>query len=165
LDVALIRGCPNIALRDYARSASVVLGVSVSAGVVLTISFASLRAVYVGVEKLLEGIGDCPAWAKFLLAAGLVVAIAHPKSRAKLVEAWSWVRSTAEDIRPGLMNVIETIAIQLLESQQKAAAHHAELEAALPSPRPRTAIQHARSILLLSKAPALDRGNRSTHAH
>jgi len=143
----------GLALRDYARSSSVMLGISFSSGLVLTISFATLRATYFMVEKLLVGFVNLPTWAKLVIAAAAAIAVAHPKSRTKLVEAWGYVREAIGAVTPGLQGAIEAVAVRFLESHQNAAQKRSELQSALPKPRRRTALQHARSICLVNKEP------------
>jgi len=153
MNVPLISGSPNLALRDYARSTSVVMGISFGSGLILTISFASLRGVYLMIEKLLAGFCNLPTWAKIVVAAAMAAAVTHPKSRAKLAEAWGCVRDAVGAITPGLLDAIGTVAVQFLESHQNATQIRSELQSALPRPRRRSAVQHARSICLVSKEP------------
>ena len=51
------------------------MGISVSAGLVVTLSVASLRGIYAVIENSLKAIGELPEWAKLLLAAGIVTAV------------------------------------------------------------------------------------------
>lgn len=144
---------PTIALRDYARHSSVSVGITVSAGLVLTISYASLRGVYLLIEKSLEAIGNLPGWVKLLLAAGVVAAVAHPKSRAKIAEIWLGVREGTAGMMPGLASAVEHAALTFLKAHQNATQRRSELEAALPKPRRRSALQYARVICVASKEP------------
>jgi hypothetical protein len=107
MDVPTVSDFTTIALRDYARHSSVSVGITVSAGLVVTISYASLRGVYLLIEKSLEAIGNLPGWVKLLLAAGVVTAVAHPKSRAKIAEIWLGVREGAAGMMPGLASAVE----------------------------------------------------------
>jgi hypothetical protein len=88
-----------------------------------------------------------------LLAAGVFAAVAHPKTRAKLGEVWNGIREAVGAITPGLSELTETLAVQWLESHEKATQKRAEVEATLPHPRQRSLLQHARSVCLGSQEP------------
>jgi len=154
MSLPVIQGSPTIALREYARATSVSVGISVTSGLVLTISFASLRGAYLLVEKSLKAIGDFPMWLKIVMAGAIAAAIIHPKSRAKITETWHRFRTFVEATTPGLVNAIETMALQYLQHHETATQKHLEIVAALPpTRRRRSALQFARSICLISKVP------------
>jgi hypothetical protein len=153
MKVPLISGSPDLILRNYARSSSVVMGVTLGSGITLTISFASLRGVYCLIEKTVSGFRSLPTWAKIGIAAVAVAIVSHPKSRAKLIAAWHGVCNTTKAIGPTFLSVVAEIATQFLDANQVATQAHTELQSVLPKPRRRSAIQHVRSICLISKNP------------
>ena len=143
----------DLTLRRHARSSSVVIGVTLGSGFTLMISFESVRSVYLLIEKGVAGFRRLPAWAQLSIAACVLAIVAHPKSRAKLGEVWSRVRTVANDITPGVLAGFGEIAMQFFTAQQSAMQTYAEVQSALPKPRRRSAIQCARSICLVSKEP------------
>lgn len=153
MGVPVIKQTPSRALRDYARASSVSVGLGVSAGVVVTISYASLRGMYAVIEKSLRAVGDLPEWAKLLLAAGIAAAVVHPKSRSWLVERWQRFRATVASITPELATALETAARLYLEAQQKTMQTRSALQGSLPRTRRRTALQMARVICLAHPEP------------
>jgi|SRR5579863_4744555 len=153
MGVPIISEFPGKALRDYARSSSVSVGITVSSGLVLTISFVGLRGAYALIEKTLNAIGNLPGWAKLVLAAGVVVAIAHPQSRAKLADFWTRIRDGVSSMTPGFAAAVETMAATFLKAHQEAISTRAELESVLPKPRRRSALQYARVICVASVEP------------
>jgi len=129
------------------------VGIGVSAGLVVTLSVASLRGIYAVIEKSLKAIGELPEWANLLLAAGIVTAVAHPKSRNWLIEKWRRLKESLIWITPELAAVVENAARYYLDAQQKAMKARATLDVELPPARPRTAIQFARVICAASTEP------------
>lgn len=143
----------DLTLRKHARSNSVVIGVTLGSGFTLMLSFESVRGLYLLVEKGVAGFRQLPAWAQLSVAACVLAIVAHPKSRAKLAEAWSRVRTIANDVTPGVLARFGEIATQFFTAQQSAVETYAEVQSALPKARRRSAIQRARSICVVSKEP------------
>lgn len=153
MNVPVISVPLDLTLRRHARSSSVVIGVTLGSGFTLMISFESLRSVYLLIEKGVAGFRRFPAWAQLSVAACVFAIVAHPKSRAKLGEAWSRVCTIASDMTPGLLAGFGEIAVQFFTVQQTAIETYAEVHSALPKPRRKSAIQRARSICVVSREP------------
>lgn len=143
----------DLTLRKHARSSSVVIGVALGSGFTLMLSFESVRGLYLLVEKGVTGFRRLPAWAQLSIAACVLAIVAHPKSRAKLAEVWSRVRTITSEMTPGVLAQLVEVAMQFAAAQQIAMQTYAEVQSALPEPRRRSAIQRARSICLVSKEP------------
>jgi hypothetical protein len=143
----------DLTLRKHARSSSVVIGVTLGSGFVLTISFEALREAYRVIQKTILGFQRLPEWAKLGMGGFLLGVLAHPKSRAKLIETWSCVRRAAEECQPGVFAAIAEVAMQFFAAQQLSSQTYAEIQSALPQRRRRSAIQFARSICLISGTP------------
>lgn len=143
----------DLTLRKHARSSSVVIGVTVGSGFALMISFESLGALYRLIEKGVAGLRRLPGWAQLGIAGVVLGALAHPKSRAKLMEAFSCVRCAAKNLQPGIFAALVEVATQFFAAQQIATQTYTEIQSALPKPRRRSAIQLARSICLTSSEP------------
>lgn len=153
MGVPVMKQTPSLALRDYARASSVSVGLGFTAGIVVTLSYASLRGIYAIIDKSLRAIGDLPEWAKLLLAAGVVAAVAHPKSRRWMAERWQQLRATIASITPELATALETAARLYLDAQQRTVQTRSALQGTLPLTRRRTALQMARVICVAHGEP------------
>ena len=153
MNVPLVSGSPDLVLRTYARSSSVVINVTLGTSFVLFISFESLAGLYWLIEKAVTGFGRLPSWAQWTIALAAFALLAHPKSRQKLIDAWGWVWATVKGWGPGLVTVLGEVGEQYSAAQKTATRTYAEIQSALPKAGRRTAIQHARSICLLSNEP------------
>lgn len=153
MDVPVISATPDLILRSYARSSSVVMGVTLGSGLALTISFASLYGLYCLIEKTLRGFCGLPTWAKVSIAAAAFAIAAHPKSRAKIYEAWDHICKLANINNPSVLRIVGQISTQFLTAHETATKATSELKALMPQPRPRSALQHARSLCLTTKTP------------
>ena len=153
MGVQVMKQSPSVALRDYARASSVSVGLGMSAGFVVTLSYASLRGIYAVIDKSVRIIGDLPEWVKLILAAGVVAAVVHPKSRHWLIETWQRFRTTIASITPELETAVETAARLYLEAQEKTMQTRSALQVSLPPTRRRTALQMARVICLAHSEP------------
>ena len=153
MNVPVLSATPNLILRNYARSSSVVMGVTLGSAFIVTISYASLYGLYCLIEKTLIGFCRLPMWAKVCIASAAFAIGAHPKSRARLGEAWDYICDVTKTNSPSFLNIIAAISVQFLAASETATKAHSELKSLLPEPRPRSAIQHARSLCLTSKTP------------
>jgi hypothetical protein len=143
----------DLTLRRHARSSSVVIGVTLGSGFTLMLSFESLRGMYRLIRKGITGFRALPACVQSCMVFGLFAIMAHPKSRARMIEAWSSVCGAVKILKPGVISAVVQIAMQFFAAQEIASQTCAELRSVLPKPRRRTAIQHARSICLISRVP------------
>ena len=141
------------ALRDYARSSSVYIGITSELGLVLVLGFGSLTGACAVVDRLLSAIGRLPDWAKFLLAVSVAALIVHPTSRKKLMEQWTRFREWMISLAPTLGTILREIAVAYVKANDHAKTTASELQQILPETRPKTTIQLIRLILLMSDAP------------
>lgn len=149
----VVSGIPDRALRDCARSGAVVLGITVSSGFALTVTYASFRGVWLLLEKAFEGFCSLPTWAKILIAGGVVAIVVQPQFRAGAAEKWNRLRDSFVSAAPDLLDVLGQIAAAYQEADLQAAHSKAELQALLPPPRSKTLIQHARAVCLREEGP------------
>jgi len=95
-----------IHLRDYARAKHLELTFHLGGVLMLVVGVGAI----VGLVKLLQGIiqaiGRSPAWFKLGLAAAVVIAIAHPRSRTFLVERFNALKT---NIKRGALNLREPL--------------------------------------------------------
>lgn len=119
----------------------------------MTISLVSLKGAYDLIDRALSAIGSLPGWLKLLLAAAIAGVIAHPSSREKLIGWWTTLREEISAIFPAWSPLLETVAQAYFKAKESSDASAAEIRGALPGPRARSAIQHARLVFLASKEP------------
>jgi hypothetical protein len=141
------------ALREYARSSSVYIGIACGSGLVLVLGFGSLKGACAVVDGLFSAIGRLPDWAKFLLAGSVVALIVHPASRKKLMEQWTRFREWMISFAPTLSPILGEITVAYVKANDHAKVMASELKQILPETRPKTVIQLIRLILLMSDAP------------
>jgi hypothetical protein len=147
----VVRGIPDRALRDCARSGAVVMGITVSSSVAITVTYASVRGIWSLVEKAFEGFCSLPAWTKILIVGAAVAIVAQPKFRAGVAEKWNKLRSAFVSAAPDILEVLDVfgqIATAYQEAEREAIRSKAELQAILPPPTSKTLIQHARAVCL-----------------
>jgi len=106
----VVRGIPDRALRDCARSGAVVMGITVSSGFAITIPYASVRGIWSLLEKTFEGFCSLPAWAKILIVGAAVAIVAQPKFRAGVTEKWNKLRVSFVSVVPDILNVLDILA-------------------------------------------------------
>src|SRR5580693_7502029 len=106
----VVSDTPDRILRDCARSNAVVMGIAVSSGAVITVSYASIRIVWGLIEKGFEGFCSLPTWAKLLLAAAVVGIVSRPRFRAGAAEQWEKLRSSFESSIPGVLDALAHIS-------------------------------------------------------
>jgi hypothetical protein len=149
----VVRGIPDRALRDCARSGAVVLGITVSSGFAITVTYASIHGVWILVEKAFEGFCSLPAWAKILIVGGAAAIVVQPKFRAGAAERWNSIRDSFVSVAPNVLDFLGQIAAAYKEAELQAARSKGELQVLLPPPSSKTLIQHARAVCLREEGP------------
>ena len=152
----VVKGIPDRALRDCARSGAVVMGITASSGLAITVTYASVRGAWLLPEKVFEGFCSLPAWAKILIVGGSVAVVTQPRFRAGAAERWNKLRDSFASIAPDILEVLDIIgqlASPYQDAEQEATRSKAELQALLPPPPLKTLIQHARSVCLRQDSP------------
>jgi len=141
------------ALREYARSSSVSIGIACGSGFVLVLGFGSLKGVCAVVDAFLSAIGRLPDWAKLLLAGSFAALIVHPASRKKLMEQWTRLCEGMCSLGSALGPFLGEIAVVYVKASHQTKIISEELRQILPHTRPKTVIQLIRLILLTSVEP------------
>jgi hypothetical protein len=136
--------------RSYARSSSVQIAVMVGSAYTVTIGVEAISAACRVIKNAVEWFGELHPGVQVATIGGVLVALAHPTSRAKLASVWDWVKKNAT---PPVMQAVASIAVQLAEASKNAEAASKRIHEAVPSQRKRTALMHARMVCLLAKTP------------
>lgn len=134
----------------YARSSSVRVAVMMGSTFTVTLSFEGIAAACRGIKQMVRWFEELHPGIQLAIIAAGVVALAHPKSRAKLVSIWNWIKETAT---PPVLQAIADVAIQLADAHQTEMDAHKRLHDSLPAKRKRSALMHARAVCAAARTP------------
>jgi hypothetical protein len=153
MQVPVIAVCLDLTARKYARAASVTTGVMFYSTVAVTFAFEAFSAFCSLVKGVFSLFMRLPRPVQ-LVVAGLVAGLLiHPKSRARLVSGARSICNRAAELKPEILATAAHLIEQLSAAWATAEQTRAEILSALPSTRKRSALMHARAILLTSKEP------------
>src|SRR3984957_8581618 len=139
--------------RDHARSTSVTLGFTLGSTFTVTIGVETLQAAVRGIKSLFERFRRQPPWLQLLATGALAAIMIHPKSRARLAQAWESACSTAGQAKGPMFEGFLVLMQQLAAAQSDAAKTLRQIHAALPPAKTVKAIVHARRICAISAGP------------
>ncbi len=137
-------------LQRYARASTIQVGVAIGSFASIAFGFEALLALGRLLNRLLKAARRLPPAAQFLILATIAAAIAHPKSRAKLVALW---KSLNEYLTPPMFESFVECMYEFAEATSTAEEAHRAVERLLPRNRRRPLISHARSVCLAAKRP------------
>lgn len=136
--------------QSYARSSSVQIAVMMGSTFTVTLSFEAIAGVCRGLKRIGQWFDELHPGVQLAIIAGFIIALAHPKTRAKLASIWEWVKTTAS---PPVLQAIAEVAAQLAEANKTADAASRRIRESLPTQRRRSALMHARTICLTARTP------------
>src|SRR5207237_10659878 len=116
----------------------------------VTLSFEAIAGACRGIKQAVRWFEDLHPGIQLAIIASGVVALAHPKSRAKLLSIWNWIKETAT---PPVLQAIADVAIQMAEAHHPEMDAHKRLQESLPAKRKRSALMHARAVCAAARAP------------
>jgi len=145
--------CIDTACRDHARATSIKLGFTVGSTYTVTIGVETLRAAAQGIKSLFEEFRRLSPWLQFAIAGGLAAVLIHPKSRAKLLQAWNAVTGYARQAKGPLLEGLLVLMQQLAAAESDAAKTLKQVQAAMPPSKKGTAIVYLRRVCVISKDP------------
>jgi predicted nucleic acid-binding protein len=148
-----IRNPMDLALRRYARSSAVRIGLAFGSSVSAFVSVELLLVLGKLLKTLVTAFKRLSPGAQLLIFAGVIALLAHPKSRAKLKELWGALQET---VRPLLWDTVVDAMYQFAEATKTAELAHREIQAWLPEARRRPLIAHARAVCLVAGKPLRD---------
>lgn len=138
-------------LRDYARGSTVQVAVGIGSTVSFVLGWEFLRVVYELLVRCVQAVRRLPPAAQMALVAAGVFCVAHPKSRAKLKDGWSNLKSSEAFV--AFSDAVADFATQVAESAEKAERNLRTVQQVLPNPKRRTLIMHARAVFALGSTP------------
>jgi hypothetical protein len=143
----------DTACRDYARSTSITLGFTMGSTYSATIGIEAFRAACHGTRKLFQSLLRLPPWAQVAIGGALSVILLHPKSRAKLVEAWQSISTTVQEAKGPLLDTISAVMQELVVAQSSVVRTRRDIENLLPPASKPKAIVLARRVCAVSGEP------------
>src|SRR5438067_8577581 len=112
-------------------------------------------ASFIGFAKTcrtcMQALRRLPTAVKRVIAVVVLLAIAHPKSRAKLLNLLESVRGQFDDLKPLLGGCLLELVTQSSAADKSASETANRIRSAIPSGRRLPAIVRARAICLTSK--------------
>jgi hypothetical protein len=145
--------CIDTACRDHARATSVKLGFTVGSTCTVTVGVEALRAATQVIKSLFEGFRRLSPWLQFAIVGGLAAILIHPKSRAKLLQAWNSVTGAARQAKGPVLEALLVLLQQLATAESNATRTLKQVQAAIPPSKKSTAIVYARRVCVLSRDP------------
>jgi hypothetical protein len=142
----------DLAIRKYARASSVKLTISLGATFSMMIGFGALVGLLQACMQILKRL---PTSLKLILGAAAILAVLHPKSRAKIVGLFQSVLSKFDNLKPALANALNDLLTEAATADTTAKNTYAEIQSLLPPKGKPTALMRARAICLLSKEALL----------
>jgi len=150
MSVPLISAELDLTVRDYARASSVRL----------TVNFGTTFSVIIGLGALIGLCQACvrilkqlPTPLKLILAIGVLLAVVHPKLRAKIADLFQSVRSQFDDLKAVLGSAFGELLIESAVADVPAKRTFTDIQSHLPPTRRSSAVVKARAICLLSDEP------------
>jgi hypothetical protein len=93
------------------------------------------------------------AWLQFAIAGGLAAVLIHPKSRAKILQAWNSVYDKARQAKGPVFEGFLVLMQQLAAAESDSTQTLRQVQAAMPPSKKGTAIVYVRRVCVLSAGP------------
>ena len=138
-------------LRDYARSTSVLVTVKLGTGFAVVLGWQALGAMIGAVAGMIRRL---PPAVQLTLGIALAVAVLHPRSREKLVQASRKIWEGVKESKPVRALTSDSTINHLAEAVTTSKSTADTIKSRLPvRGKQTTALAHARQVLLRSPRP------------
>jgi hypothetical protein len=138
-------------LRDYARSTSVLVTVKLGTGFAMVLGWQALGAMIGAVAGMIRRL---PPAIQLTLGIALAVAVLHPRSREKLIQASRKIWEGVKESKPVQALTSDSTINHLAEAVTTSKSTADTIKSRLPvRGKQTTALAHARQILLRSPRP------------
>ena len=137
-------------LQRYARASSIRIGFVLGSSFSVGFGLEALLALGRLLARLFQAARRLSPAAQALILAAIAAVIAHPKSRAKLLQLWD---SLNKSLKPAMWEVLLEAMYQFAEATSVAEESHRALREILPPSKRRPLLFHARSICLAARKP------------
>lgn len=153
MSVPLIAVCLDLTARKYARAASITMGIKVHSTITVTFAVEALAGFCRMVKSLFALFLRLPKWIQFAAAGVLAGLLIHPKSRAKIVSGIKSTYNGAMKMKPEVLSSLARLVEEFADATTIEQQTGEQLRSALPETKKRSALMHARAILVTSKGP------------
>lgn len=140
----------DLTLRDYARATAVRLTIHLGTRYSVMLGVASFIGFAKTCRTCMQAMTRLPTAVKIVITVVVLFAIAHPKSRAKLLNLLESVRGQFDHVKPLLGGWLLELATQSSAADKSASETGNRIRSAIPSGRRLPAIVRARAICLTS---------------
>lgn len=140
----------DLTLRDYARATAVRLTIHLGTTYSVILGVASFIGFAKTCRTCMQAMTRLPIAVKIVITVVVLFAIAHPKSRAKLLNLLESMRGQFDDVKPLLGGWLLELATQSFAADKSANETGNRIRSAIPSGRRLPAIVGARAICLTS---------------
>lgn len=137
-------------LRDYARSTSVLVTVKLGTGFAVVLGWQSLGAMIGAVAGMIRRL---PPAIQLSLGIALAVAVLHPRSREKLIQASRKIWGGVKESKPVRALTSDSTIKHLAEAVTTSKSTADTIKSRLRVRGKQTALAHARQVLLRSPRP------------
>ncbi len=141
------------ALREHARSSSVVVQVFAGSTISAGIGFAALRTLFNVLKIALQAFRRLPPIVQISIAGVAAGFLINTRSRQKIVAFLKWLYQNARELTAELRDPVSKFVDQFFCAVTKSEMTRQQIQSALPRIRRRTAIMHARAVCLASRNP------------
>ena len=139
-------------LQRYARATSVRLGIVIGSCTSVVFGLEALMALSRLLSRLILAARRLPPEIQILIIGSIAVAVAHPKSRAKMRQLW---QSLNRSLKPAMWEAIVIGINQFMEATAIANESYKAIHDALPPPKRRRLLDHAAAVCLAARRPLL----------
>lgn len=150
METPVIRVLIDGTAQAYARSSSMRIAVTIGSATTVMLGVEAIIALCRGISRLVGAFQRLDPMIQLAIVTAVSVAVLHPKSRAKLISAYKWLRTKGGS---PVLQAIGNIALQRAESSEFENVARESLRKSLPPLPRRSALMHARTICLSAKKP------------
>lgn len=139
-------------LQRYARATSVRLGIVIGSCTSVVFGVEALMALSRLLRRLILAARRLPPEIQILIVGSIAVAVAHPKSRAKMLQLWQCLN---RNLKPAMWEAIVIGINQFMDATAIANESYKAIHDALPPPKRRRLLDHAAAVCLAARRPLL----------
>jgi hypothetical protein len=150
-DAPLLSVIVDTTLRDYARASSVRVGLVMGTSVSAFVGIEVLRTLAGCLVKISNALRRLPPMVQVALGVTFLACLAHPRTRARMMEAWKELKALAQNRL--LVEAISDLWDAFLTVSHKEEVNYRKLCEVLPPARKTPLVNHVRSVCVASKDP------------
>lgn len=148
--VPLVLIAVDTQLQRYARATSVRLGIAIGSCSSVVFGLEALMALSRLLSQLILAATRLPPEIQILIVGSAAVAVAQPKSRARMLQLW---QSLNRNLKPAMWEAVVICMNHFLEATAIANESYKAIHDALPPPKRRRLLDHAAAVCLAARRP------------